>query len=151
MEALGLVASIIAIVQLSGACLKLGSKFLSPSAHRPERLQSLRTILYGFNGAIRNLQTFFEIHEDDQARLKALNHLQEPLTRCRETLHLLSSYLQDSSFISRYVTGTTFDKKLNSCLRVLNGSKELLELALTSDQMYWSSRFALDYDPNLRR
>lgn len=91
MEAVGLVASVIAIVQLSGACLKLSSKLLGPSSYKPERLQSLSTSLYGFNGTIRNLQTHLEIHEDDRARFDTLNHLQEPLMRCRDALQLLSS------------------------------------------------------------
>ena len=72
MEAVGLVASVIAIVQLTEACLKLSSKLTGPSSYKPERLQSLSTTLYNFNGTIKNLQTHLEIHEDDQARLDGM-------------------------------------------------------------------------------
>ncbi|KAN0095697.1 hypothetical protein V8E51_016408 [Hyaloscypha variabilis] len=134
MEAIGLVASVIAIVQISGACLKLSLKPLGPSSYKPERLQSLSTTLYGFNGNIRNLQTLLEIYEDDQARLDTLNHLQEPLTKCHEALQLLNSRLQSDGFFAQYIMGSKFDKKFELCLRVLNDAKDLLELSLQCDQ-----------------
>jgi hypothetical protein len=136
MEAIGLVASVIAIVQISGACLKLSLKPLGPSSYKPERLQSLSTTLYGFNGNIRNLQTLLEIYEDDQARLDTLNHLQEPLTKCHEALQLLNSRLQSDGFFAQYIMGSKFDKKFELCLRVLNDAKDLLELSLQCDQRY---------------
>ncbi len=136
MEAIGLVASVIAIVQLSGACLKLSLKPLGPSSYKPERLQSLSASLYGFNGTIRNLQTHLEIFEDDQARLDTLNHLQEPLMRCREALQLLSLRLQSDGFFAQYIMGSRFDKKFDLCLMVLNDAKKLLELSLQCDQRY---------------
>jgi hypothetical protein len=136
MEAVGLVASVIAIVQLTGACLKLGSKLTGPSSYKPERLRSLSTILYNFNGTIKNLQTHLEIHEDDQARLNTLTYLQEPLMRCREALQLLSSRMQSDGLFALYIMGSRFDKKVDLCLRVLNDAKGLLELALQCDQRY---------------
>jgi len=136
MEAIGLVASVIAIVQISGACLKLSLKPLGPSSYKTERLQSLSTTLYGFNGNIRNLQTLLEIYEDDQARLDTLNHLREPLTKCHEALQLLSSRLQSDGFFAQYIMGSKFDKKFELCLRVLNDAKGLLELSLQCDQRY---------------
>jgi hypothetical protein len=150
MEAIGLVASVIAIVQLSGACLKLSLKPLGPSSYMPERLQTLNTTLYGFNGNIRNLQTLFEIYEDDQARLDTLNHLQEPLMRCREALQLLSSRLQSNGFFAQYIMGSKFDKKFDLCLRVLNDAKELLELSLQCDQKYTYRELSEDVARMLR-
>jgi len=136
MEAVGLVASVIAIVQLTGACLKLSSKLTGPSSYKPERLQSLSTTLYNFNGTIKNLQTHLEIYEDDQARLDTLTYLQEPLMRCSEALQLLSSRMQSDGLFALYIMGSRFDKKVDLCLRVLNDAKGLLELALQCDQRY---------------
>jgi hypothetical protein len=103
---------------------------------KPERLQSLSTTLYNFNGTIKNLQTHLEIHEDDQARLDTLTYLQEPLMRCREALQLLSSQMQRDGLFALYIMGLRFDKKVDLCLRVLNDAKGLLELALQCDQRY---------------
>ena len=136
MEAVGLAASVIAIVNLTAACLKLSSKLVGPSSYKPERLQSLHATLYGFNGIIRNLQTHLEIYEDDQARLDTLDQLQGPLTRCSEALHLLSSRLKSDGFFAQYIVGSRFDKKFDLCLRVLHDAKELLELSLQSDQRF---------------
>lgn len=136
MEVVRLVASVIVIAQLTGACLKLSSKWLGPSSYKPERLHSLNTTLYSFNGTVRNLQTHLEIYEDNQARLDTLQNLQEPLLRCSEALQLLSSRLQSDGFFAQYILCSRFDKKFDLCLRILNDAKELLELSLQSDQRY---------------
>lgn len=136
MEAVGLAASVITIVNLTAVCLKSSSKLVGPSSYKPERLQSLYATLYGFNGTVRNLQTHLEIYEDDQSRLDTLDRLQEPLKRCREALQLLSSRLKSDGFFAQYVMGSRFDKKLDLCLRVLNDTKGLLELSLQSDQRF---------------
>jgi hypothetical protein len=134
MEVVGFVASVVALVQLTGACLKVTSKPIGPSSYKPERLRTLSKTLYGFNGTIKNLQTHLEIYEDDQARLETLNYLEEPIARCREALELLIVRTESDGVFTQYILGLRFDKKFDLCLRVLNDAKDLLELALQCDQ-----------------
>jgi len=135
MDGLSVAASIMAVVQLTGACLKLGKKFLGPSQHSPAGLDLIAKSLYDFNGAIKNLQTHYEINEDDQTRLNALNHLAEPLKRCEEALEIIRERLQNTTFLGRYVVGERFDRKLKKSLQVMEEARKLFEMALYSDQL----------------
>lgn len=141
MDPLSITASVVAIVQITGQCLKLVK--IGPSKHQLTRLKEVNATLYGFNGIVRNLQTHLEIYKDDQARLSALDRLKEPLDRCGEALRLLKTRLEHDGFWSQYVTGMRFDKKLEDCLRVVSDATSLLELALQSDQRYIECRCAL--------
>ena len=136
MEAVGVAASIIAIIQLTVACLKLSTRVVGPSAHNSARLRSITTTLYAFNGTINNLKANLEIYEEDQARLETLEHLTEPLARCKEALELLNARMQSNNFFTQYITGSRFDKKLDGCLRILEDARTLLELSLQCDQRY---------------
>jgi hypothetical protein len=137
MDPLSVTASVIAIVQITGECMKLAK--IGPSKYHLTRLKEINTNLYGFYGTIKNLQMHLEIYEEDQARLSALDHLQEPLARCFEALKLLKNRVEHDGVFSQYVMGLRFDKKLEDGLRVIADAKSLLELALQCDQ-----RFATD-------
>lgn len=131
MEVLTIAASIIGVVQLTGTCLKLCNRFLGPSKHS---LEEISATLYGFHGAIRNLQTHLEINEEDQTRLDALNYLDRPLANCKEALELLEKRLKNTSFLGQYVVGNLFDKRLKGVLDTLKNSKSVFELTLHADQ-----------------
>lgn len=133
-SALGLAASIIAVVQLTGSCLKSTQKFLGPSQHSSNDLQTISATLYAFNGSIRNLQTHLEICEEDQARLQALEYLQKPLQDCEDALKVIESRVKNLTFVGQHVVGVRFDSKLKRCLRALDDSGSLLSLALQADQ-----------------
>jgi hypothetical protein len=122
MDGLSLAASIIAVIQLTGSCLKLSRRFLGPSEHGSSNLALMENALYGFNGAVKSFQTHLEIYEDDEARLSSLDNLKPVLKQCEEALHI--------------IVGPRFDHKLKTSLKALNGAKELFMLALHTDQMY---------------
>ena len=105
MDGLSIAASIIAVVQLTGTCLKLGKNFLGPSQHSSASLNAISQSLYSFNAAIQNLQTHYEINEEDHARLHALSPLAEPLKRCEEALGIISERLDTVDFLGQYVVG----------------------------------------------
>lgn len=133
MEALSVAASITAVVQLAAACLKVGRRLFGSSEHNSARLLTIVQSLYSFNGTIRNLQTHYEINEDDQARLDTLSHLAEPLKRCEEALAVISKRLETVNFLGQYIIGNLFDKKLEKSLRELEEARKLFKLALLSD------------------
>ena len=133
MEGLG---SVIAVVQLTELTLKLAHKHmgLGPSRFDKTELQTISRALYTFNGMLQTLQTHLRINEEDEARLQTLNHLTEPLNRCKEALELLSDRLENATFIGRHIIGEHFDRKLKKALSVIEDALKLIELALLSDQ-----------------
>jgi hypothetical protein len=134
MDGVSVAANIIAVVQLTAVCLKLSKKFLGPSQYSSASLDSISKSLYAFNGTIKNLQTNYEINEDDQARLDALNYLAKPLKRCEEALEIIRERLQNATFLGRYVVGERFDRKLKNTLQDMEEARKLFEIALHSYQ-----------------
>ena len=134
MDGLSLAASVIAVIQLTGSCLKLSRKFLGPSEF--SNLAFMADALYEFNGAVKSFQTHLEIYEDDEARLSSLEYLKPVLKQCEESLYIIEDFVGKSGFIGKYVIGPRFDHKLKTSLKALNGAKELFMLALHTDQMY---------------
>jgi len=131
---ISLAASIVAVVQLTGLCLKLSGKLLGPSKHSSKDLQVISANLYSFNGALRNLQTHFEICEEDEGRLMALAELREPLRDCEKALKTVEEHLQGVKSIGKAISGVRFDSKLKTCMSSLEHSRALFNEALQADQ-----------------
>jgi hypothetical protein len=134
MDGLSLAASIIAVIQLAGSCLKQSKKIIGPSDFSSSDLKSMTTALYGFNGALKTFQTHLEIHDDDEARLSSLEYLKPALGRCEEALNVIKDFMERRSFIGKHIIGPKFDRKLKTSLTALDGAKELFTMALHSDQ-----------------
>lgn len=134
MDPVSLTASIIAILQVTGICLKYTNKFVGPSKHNSADLQSLLSTLYAFNGSVKNLQTHLEICEEDQARLAALSYIEKPLADCKDVLGLLEERLKSTSFVAKHVVGVRFDARLRRFLSCLEHSRALFNETLQGDQ-----------------
>ena len=94
MDGLSLAASVIAIIQLAGSCLKLSRQLLGPSEFGD--LSSMITALYGFHGVVKSFQTHLEIYEDDEARLTTSSpYLNNVKKRC-----ILSRILRERAALS---------------------------------------------------
>ncbi len=117
MDGLSLAASVIAIIQVAGLCLKLSRKWMGPSEFGSDNLTVMTTTLYGFNGAMKTFQTHLEVHEDDEARLSSLEYLKPALGRCEEALNAIKDFVERSGFIGKHFTGPKLDHKLkNFCM-----------------------------------
>jgi len=134
MDGLSLAASVIAVIQLTGSCLKLSRKWIGPSEFGSSDLTAMTMALYGFNGAMKNFQTYLEIHEDDEARLGSLEYLKPALERCEGALNIIKDFMEGGRFIRKYLKGPKFDRNLKSSLKAVDGAKELFMLALHADQ-----------------
>lgn len=134
MDGVSLVASVIAIIQLTGSSLKLFRKFLGPSEFSSSELTFMVTAIYGFNGALKTFQTHLEIYEDDEARLESLRYLHPVLFQCKEALNLMKTFFEKGSFVKKCLAGSRLDRKLKPSLKALHGAKDLFMLALHTDQ-----------------
>jgi hypothetical protein len=127
---LGVTASIIACIQLTGALLKR----VGPSRHSKKDLNRTLTVICGFRGAYEGLKSHLEYNEEDEVRLSALQHLEAPLRDCKQALEGLEERLKTVSFVGQHIVGSFWDRRLKGWLQMLEGAKELFELALHADQ-----------------
>ena len=132
MDGFSLAASVVAVIQLAGSCLKFSRKFLGPSEFSSSELSSL----YGFNGVVKSFQTHLEIYEDDEARLSSLEYLKPVLKQCEEALFIIEDCVGKSCFIGKHIIGPRFDNKVKASLKALDRAKEPFTLALHADQRY---------------
>ena len=136
MESIGLVASVIAVAQLTGACLKLSRKWLGPSEFTTTELRSITADLYAFNGILRTFQTHIEICEEDEARLVSLQHLEPVLDSCNEALGAIKAFSEKTGYIGKHMIAPRFDRKVKLSLEVLRRAKDVFVLAVQADHQY---------------
>jgi len=128
---LGVTASIIACIQLTGTLLRR----VRPSHHSKKDLNRILTVICGFRGAYDSLKSYLEFNEEDEARLSTLQHLEAPLQDCKQVLEGLEERLKAVSFVEQYMVGSFWDRRLKEWLHRLEGAKRLFELALHADQL----------------
>ncbi|KAK3989426.1 ankyrin repeat-containing domain protein [Cladorrhinum sp. PSN332] len=128
--ALGVTSGIIACIQLSGSVIKQ----LGPSSNSRDDLNKILKTLCGFKGAFDGVKTLIEANNDDQDRLSTLQHIEEPLKACQESLDLIQERLKQTSFLGKYVVGKVWDGRLRKALKSLDDAKDLLELCMCADQ-----------------
>jgi DNA-binding transcriptional MerR regulator len=93
----------------------------------------LRAII-GFKGAYEGLKLQLEYNEQDEARLSAIQHLEQPLKECKAVLDHLQDRLKNVNFVGQYLVGSLWDRTIKKGLKRLEGAKELLDLAMHADQ-----------------
>jgi len=133
MDGLSIAASVIAIIQLAGCCLDLTKRWLGPSEFGSTDLAAIQTTLFGFIKAMESFQAHLEARSGDESRLKSLQLLSPALERCKESLGIVKGFVENSSFIGRYVIAPRFDRKLKTSLKSLEAAKELFGFALHAD------------------
>lgn len=131
-SALGLAASIIAVIQISQSVLQN----VGPSAHNKADLNRLLGLASGFKGAYEALACRLEYGEDDDSRAVLLKQLEAPANECKFVLECIRERLANANFVRMYILGSRFDKKFGKCVERLKDEKELFELVLYSDQQY---------------
>lgn len=127
---LGVTASIIACIQLTGALLKR----VGPSHHSTSQLNRILFVTSSFRGACEGLKLCLEFNEKDSARSMALRQLEAPLKESKAVLDLLQQRLRGVSLVGQHLVGVLWDAKLKSSLQRLEEAKALFELAMHADQ-----------------
>ncbi|KAI1111767.1 hypothetical protein F5Y14DRAFT_300337 [Nemania sp. NC0429] len=134
MDPIGIVGLVIAIIQLTGACLKLGRNLVGPSRHTTAALTALIHELYCFNGVVRSLRTQLETNDVDDATPDAMLFLNNSLENCKNALSLIEVRLASTSFRDRFLVGRHFDKELGESLEILRRGRGVFEIILLGDQ-----------------
>jgi hypothetical protein len=132
LSALGATASIIACIQLTEKLLER----VGPSDYKKEDLNRILRTIEGFRDSYNDLKSYFEANAEDEVRLSALQHLDEPLRVCKEALDILQKRLSHVNFIGKYIVGLAWDSKMKKGLQRLDEAKDLFKLVLHKDEMY---------------
>lgn len=93
-EALGLVGSIIAIVQITEEVIKISRKYIHTEKETLSVLAQLVGKLSAYKGLFEGLQLQAEIDESNSVRLSSLKHLNGPLDACLEALKVIEEKLR---------------------------------------------------------
>lgn len=128
---LGVTASLIACLQLTGALLKQ----FGPSDHSQTDLNRILKTIQGFQDSCNDLKSHLDADPENETRLSSYRHLHEPLELCQEALKFLHKRLEGRHYIGQHIVGKSWDNKLKKCLQRLDEAKDLLQLALSKDSL----------------
>lgn len=130
LSAMGLVASIIAIIQITQTVLKK----VGPSAHNKRDLNRLLSLASGFKGVYESLEYSLTYSEHDESRAALLKSLEQPARECKLVLQCIREHLENTNFVRQYIIGSHFDDKFKRCIERLKDERNLFEMILQVDQ-----------------
>ena len=122
--------------QLTSSCIKVCRKFVGPSKHNEADTKAISKDLWAFNAALKNLETYYAIYEEDQDESNALPSIKEPLFHCDEALQSIKEHVESKNTPKKFITGARFDTALEKQLKCLNDSKILFQQLLLIDLTY---------------
>ena len=143
-EVLGLLASVIAVIQLTQVVDKRVSEYLHTVKSAQSVLVPLLAKLRHLNAILSTLQLQLETTNSS-----ALQHLDEPLRFCEALLTKLKTRLDHLKIIAGCVIGPVLDKDSLKHLKRLDDLIPVLQLALDADTLT-STHAIQDYLQSLR-
>lgn len=130
MDPFSIAAGIAGLLQLTGACLKLGNRFLGPSENSANGLSDISSRLNSLNGTLQSFQIYLETCPEDATRLNAKQSIADALKRCETALSHTQRQLESTNLMGKYVIGRRFDKELEKSLKTVDHAKSLFETEL---------------------
>jgi hypothetical protein len=131
-SALGLAASVIAVIQLTGALIKPVTSSLGPSENDEKELKRLLATVTGFQIAYNNLEQYLKSNPvTTEILLKAI---QQPIRECKEALSELKLRLSTMTFVRKHLIGRKWDNGFQRLRKCLNDAKQLFDVVLQGDQ-----------------
>ena len=134
-EVLGLVASVVAVIQLTDTVGKTASKYIHTVKGTRSTLQPLVYKLQGLKDILTAIQTQLEIKSSDHPKYLALQHLKQPLEVCQVIMIKLEARLNSIKVVGNYVVGSILDRSMTNYLNQLDDLTNLLRLALATDSL----------------
>jgi len=131
-SALGLAASIIAVMQLAGALIKPATSSLGPSENDEKELNKLSTTMTGFQIAYNNLEMYLKSDPDTAETL--VKQIQQPIQECKAVLSELKLRLSTMTFVRKHIVGKKWDKGFKNILKRLDDARQLFDVILQGDQ-----------------
>ena len=133
-EVLGVVASVIALVQVTEEITKLSRDLIHTKRSVKTVLGGLLTQMTGYKRVFEDILLAAEIDESDEARLSALEHVEGPLQACTDALNLIKAKLEKPSIIPKLAFGQVLPGKVQQALKTLNDLLPIFKFALQAGQ-----------------
>lgn len=130
--AIGLAASIIAVIQLTGALIKPATLSLGPSENDEKELKRLLNTMTGFQTAYNNLDQFLKSNTGAAETLAT--SIQNPIEDCKVVLIELKIRLANMTFVRKHIIGRKWDKGYKRLVKRLDDARQLFDVILQGDQ-----------------
>ena len=142
-EIIGLIASVISIIEGINKANGFVRKHVHTHSSIRKELVPMLAKVTAFAGLLQAVKLEAEFEEHDQARLKALAHIDGPLYACKDAAKAIENRLDRIISVGNLSIGKLLDKECLSALNILDQTKPILELALLADQRYNTFHFAI--------
>ncbi|CZR68976.1 uncharacterized protein PAC_18877 [Phialocephala subalpina] len=131
-SALGLAASIIAVLQLTTALMKPATSSLGPSEHDAKELNRLLTTMTGFQVAYNNLEQYLKGNPGAADTL--VTAIKQPIQDCKVVLAQIRLRLSNMTFVRKHIIGKKWDKEFQRLVKRLDDTRQLFDVILQGDQ-----------------
>jgi hypothetical protein len=131
-SALGLAASIIAVIQLTGALIKPATSSLGPSENDEKELKRLLGTMTGFQTAYSNIEQYLKSKPGEGENLA--NAIELPIQDCKAVLAELKGRLEKLTFVRKHIVGRKWDKAFKRLVKRLEDARQLFDVILQGDQ-----------------
>jgi hypothetical protein len=138
-EVIGLVASIVALIQLTEKVTKMAKKHVNTVKGANSVLDKLRSL----GSILSALKAQLEVKVADFGESLSLQHLREPITICGAALVSIEARLDNLKVIGGCVFGSLLDKQTTLQVKRLEDLIPILHLALGADNLV--STQAIEY------
>jgi hypothetical protein len=130
--ATGLAASIIAVIQLTGALIKPVTSSLGPSESDQKELERLLTTMKAFQVSYNNLEDFLKANPGQGGTLAIA--IQQPIAECKAILAELKLQLSRMTFVRKHIIGKKWDKSFHRLVKRLDDARHVFDIILQGDQ-----------------
>ena len=134
-EAIGLVASVVTLIQLADRVNQTASKFVRTINGAEKLLHPLVNNLRSLHTILTTLAKQLDVEQNEGNSSMALQHLNEPLSICEDALRRIQLRLDTVKVVGNYAIGTLLDKQTLRHFKRLDGILPILQLALEADSL----------------
>jgi hypothetical protein len=132
--ALGMAASIVAVLQLTGALIKPATSSLGPSENDEKELKRLMTTMTGLQTAYNSLEQYLK--RTSGAAETLATAIKQPIEECKAVLDELKLRLANMTFVRKHIIGRKWDKSFKRLVGRLDDARQLFDVIVQGDQSY---------------
>ena len=134
-ELLGVVASVIAILQLTDMVTETAKKYVNTIKGADSVLIPLLGKLRSLNSILGALKAQLEGKVSSSSQSISLQHLKELLHLCEGALTRMKAKLESLKVVGKYVVGSLLDKQTTGQVKLIEDLIPILQLALDADNL----------------
>ena len=134
-ELLGVVASVIAILQLTDVVTETAKKYINTIKGADSVLMPLLSKLRSLSSVLGALKAQLEGKITSSSKCISLQHLKDLLQLCEGALTRMKGKLDSLKVVGKYVVGSLLDKQTTGQVKLIEDLIPILQLALDADKL----------------